>query len=111
MKTSGEIVSDLVGEVPVGAGAGSAGSVRAAEGEDPLADAASDADFIQECGPERVDVKRELFAAAAQHASAQAVFASSSSAIPASETAAELPDDVAARLLVGHPFNPPHIMP
>lgn len=107
----GEIVSDLVGEVPVGAGAGSAGSVRAAEGEDPLADAASGADFIQECGPERVDVKRELFAAAAQHASAQAVFASSSSAIPASETAAQLPDDVAARLLVGHPFNPPHIMP
>lgn len=97
-------------EVPPGSD-GSPGSVRAAEGEDPLADAASGADFVQECGPERVDVKRELFAAAAEHASARAVFASSSSAIPASVTAEDLPDDVAARLLVGHPFNPPHIMP
>ena len=117
-KDLGEIVSGLAAglagagatdEAPPGSG-GSLGSVRAAEGADPLADAASGADFIQECGPERVDVKRELFAAA-EHASAQAVFASSSSAIPASVTAAELPDDVAARLLVGHPFNPPHIMP
>ena len=122
-KDLGEIVSGLsaglaeagsgsgeADEVPPGSD-GSPGSVRAAEGPEPLADAASGADFVQECGPERVDVKRELFAAAAEHASAQAVFASSSSAIPASVTAEDLPDDVAARLLVGHPFNPPHIMP
>lgn len=87
------------------------GDVRAASGEDPVAYAASGAGFVQECGPERVEIKRELFAACAEHADDGAVFASSSSAIPASETAEGLPESVASRLLVGHPFNPPHIMP
>ena len=40
-----------------------------------------------------------------------AVFATSSSTIPASHLAGDLPAEAAARVIVGHPFNPPHLMP
>ncbi|MGP3533786.1 3-hydroxyacyl-CoA dehydrogenase [Microbacterium sp. RD1] len=75
-----------------------------------LVQAVAGADLVQECAPERVDVKRELFTAVAS-AAASAVLASSSSAILASEIAAGLDDDAAARLLIGHPGNPPYLLP
>ena len=75
---------------------------------DPL-EAVKDADFVQENGPERLDFKRTLFAAVDEAAPAHAILASSSSGIPASEfqTACRRPE----RVLIGHPFNPPHILP
>ncbi|MGU3292441.1 3-hydroxyacyl-CoA dehydrogenase NAD-binding domain-containing protein [Williamsia sp. M5A3_1d] len=83
-------------------------SVRAA---DSLADAVRDADLVQENGPERLPVKQELFAEIGAAAPATAILATSSSSITASEIAVDLDADVAARLLVGHPFNPPELMP
>lgn len=87
-------------------------------GEDPdvrvtgdLADAVRDADLVQENGPERLPVKQQLFAEIGSAAPANAVLATSSSSITASEIAADLDADVAERLLVGHPFNPPELMP
>ncbi|WP_344017498.1 3-hydroxyacyl-CoA dehydrogenase NAD-binding domain-containing protein, partial [Williamsia serinedens] len=87
-------------------------------GEDPevrvtgdLADAVRDADLVQENGPERLPIKQQLFAEIGAAAPAGAVLATSSSSITASEIASDLEADVAARLLVGHPFNPPELMP
>jgi ketoreductase RED1 len=74
-----------------------------------LAAALQGADYVQENGPERIEVKRELFAAAAQYAAPDAVLASSSSSLLPSAIAEGNP--AADRILVGHPFNPPQLMP
>ncbi len=76
-----------------------------------LSEAVRDADLVQENGPERLEFKQRLFAEIARAAPRDAVLATSSSGIVASDIAAELSDDVAARLLVVHPFNPPQVVP
>jgi L-gulonate 3-dehydrogenase len=73
---------------------------------DNLADAVRDAVLVQECAPERVDLKRELFMQIDEHAPADAVLASSSSALTVSSFADALPGR--ARCLVAHPGNPPY---
>lgn len=73
------------------------------------ANAVEQAQFVQENGPERLDFKRNLFAELDAAAPADAVLASSSSTIMVSEF-----QDVCAhpeRVLLGHPFNPPHLIP
>jgi len=67
------------------------------------------ADLVQECAPERVDVKRDLFARIDAVAPQHAVFASSSSALTVSSFASELPGR--ARCIVAHPGNPPYLIP
>lgn len=69
------------------------------------------ADVVQENGPERVETKRELFRRAANAAPENAVLASSSSGLLPTDIAARLSDGAAARTLVAHPFNPPHVVP
>lgn len=71
--------------------------------------AVQDAAFIQESGPERVDVKRATLAQISAAAPADTLIATSSSGIPASQIqdAARHPE----RVLIGHPFNPPHLIP
>ncbi len=76
---------------------------------DRLAPALVGAAHIQECAPERLDLKRELFRSLDAIADPGAVIASSSSAIAISATAADLPGR--ARCLVVHPANPPHLLP
>ncbi|MGV4925841.1 hydroxylacyl-CoA dehydrogenase [Streptomyces sp. BHT-5-2] len=75
------------------------------------AEAVRDADVVQENGPERVEFKKDLFTALARQAPGHALLLSSSSAIPASAFTRELADEAAARVLIGHPFNPPHLVP
>ena len=75
---------------------------------DTLAEAVADADYVQECAPERLELKRELFAELDRVASPNAVLASSSSAIQPSRFAAGLPGQ--ARCLVAHPGNPPYLL-
>ncbi|MEU0383676.1 3-hydroxyacyl-CoA dehydrogenase NAD-binding domain-containing protein [Streptomyces chartreusis] len=75
------------------------------------ADAVRDADVVQENGPERAEFKQDLFATLAREAPAHALLLSSSSALPSSAFTRELPDGAAARVLIGHPFNPPHLVP
>lgn len=79
--------------------------------EPDLAAAVAGADVVQEQGPEDLAVKREIWATVAAHAPAGALLLSSTSGILPSDIAAGLPDDAAARLLVAHPFNPPHVLP
>jgi 3-hydroxyacyl-CoA dehydrogenase len=65
--------------------------------------------FIQENGPERVDVKRDLLAEISAAAPSDSLIATSSSGILISDI-----QDAAAhpwRVVLGHPFNPPHLMP
>ncbi|MDB5485397.1 MAG: 3-hydroxyacyl-CoA dehydrogenase [Tardiphaga sp.] len=74
-----------------------------------LADAVRDAAFVQENGPEDVDHKIAIFAELDRLAPAEAVLASSTSAIVASRFTEALAGR--ARCLVGHPVNPPHLVP
>jgi L-gulonate 3-dehydrogenase len=74
-----------------------------------LADALDGVAFVQENGPERLDVKQSLFAELDALAPPDAVIASSSSAIRCSLFTEGLPGR--SRCLIGHPVNPPHLIP
>jgi len=74
-----------------------------------LSDAVRDADVVQENGPESVEFKKDLFARLVRDAPKHALLASSSSALPATTFTEGIAD--AGRILIGHPFNPPHLMP
>ena len=71
--------------------------------------AVADAQFIQENGPEREDVKIALFAELDAAASPDAVIVSSSSGLLISriQSRCRHPE----RCVLGHPFNPPHLIP
>lgn len=76
--------------------------------DDPV-EAAAAADLVIEAGPERLDLKRELFAALDAATAPDVLLASSSSGFgPSSfQDACTHPE----RVLVAHPFNPPHLIP
>lgn len=74
-----------------------------------LADAISDADYVQESLEEDVMVKRAVFAEIARHAPKAAVLASSTSSLGASEFASEI--EGRSRAIVVHPAAPPHLVP
>ena len=73
-----------------------------------LAAALDAAAYVQECAPENLALKQELFATLDAQAPPDAILASSSSAIPASQFAADL--EGRARCLVVHPGNPPTLI-
>jgi len=74
-----------------------------------MRDAVSRADLVQENGPERPDFKMKLYAEMDEIAPIDSLLASSSSGITPSviQTKCKHPE----RVLIGHPFNPPHIVP
>jgi carnitine 3-dehydrogenase len=74
-----------------------------------LKQALADADLVQENGPERKDFKIKLFADMDAATRPDAIIASSSSGLTMSvmQSACEHPE----RCVVGHPFNPPHVVP
>lgn len=74
-----------------------------------LVDATAGVDFVQEAGPEKVDFKQSLFRTLAENTGDDVILASSTSAILPSLIADGNP--AAQRILVGHPFTPPHLMP
>ncbi|WP_193555888.1 3-hydroxyacyl-CoA dehydrogenase NAD-binding domain-containing protein [Marimonas lutisalis] len=67
------------------------------------------ADFIQECGPDRIEVKRQIVAQIEAGAAADVVIASSTSSLLASDIQAGAAHP--ERIVVAHPFNPPHLVP
>jgi carnitine 3-dehydrogenase len=71
--------------------------------------AVAEADFVQENAPERLAVKRELYALIDPALRGDAVVASSTSGLAMSDIQAGC--TAAARFAVGHPFNPPHLIP
>lgn len=76
--------------------------------EPDLGSAVADAEVVQECAPERKEVKLDLFARLDAAAPVDALLASSTSGLLASrlQSACARPE----RCLVAHPFNPPHLM-
>jgi 3-hydroxyacyl-CoA dehydrogenase len=72
-------------------------------------EALSKVDFVQENGPERPDFKIKLFADMDEATPVDSLIASSSSGITPSvmQTKCIHPE----RIVIGHPFNPPHIIP
>ncbi len=77
--------------------------------EPELAAAADGADHVQEAGPERIDVKHQMFGTLAAHTRDDVVLASSSSSLLPSVIADGNP--AADRIVIGHPFNPPELIP
>lgn len=67
------------------------------------------AHFVQENAPERAPVKRELYAALEDVLEPDAILASSSSGLIMSELQEGL--RTPGRFAIGHPFNPPHLIP
>ena len=68
-----------------------------------------EAAYIQENGPERVDVKTSVFAELERASKPDAIIASSSSGIPASAFTEHL--KTRKRCLIAHPVNPPYLVP
>lgn len=76
---------------------------------DTLAEAVADADFVQESAPERLDLKTELLAEIDAAAPEGVVVGSSTSGYSMSEMQVKAANP--GRLVVGHPFNPPYLVP
>ena len=74
-----------------------------------LKEALSRADFVQENGPEKPDFKIKLFAEMDDATPPGSIIASSSSGLTMDviQSGCKRPE----RCVIGHPFNPPHIIP
>jgi 3-hydroxyacyl-CoA dehydrogenase len=75
-----------------------------------LAEAVKGAGLIQENGPERIDFKRRLYGQLDEMLPPDAIIASSSSGLTMSEIQLGCPLHP-ERCVIGHPFNPPHLVP
>jgi len=75
-----------------------------------LAACVADADLVQENGPERLEFKRKLYQQLDELLSPDVVIASSSSGLTMSDiqVGCQLHPE---RCVIGHPFNPPHLIP
>src|SRR6185437_13219576 len=67
------------------------------------------ASFVQESGPEREDLKIELFAEIDAALPPEAIIATSSSGLLISRVSVKCKHP--ERCVIGHPFNPPHLIP
>ena len=65
---------------------------------------------MRQNGPEKLDYKKEVFSYLDRHTRPDVVLASSSSGMPASQFIADCQVNP-SRILIGHPFNPPHLIP
>jgi 3-hydroxyacyl-CoA dehydrogenase len=74
-----------------------------------IAAALKDTEFVQESGPEREDLKIELFAKIDAAAAPDVVIATSSSGLLISRVTVKCKHP--ERCVIGHPFNPPHLIP
>jgi carnitine 3-dehydrogenase len=74
-----------------------------------VAEAVTDADFIQENAPEREDLKRRLHAEIDAAVRPDVIIASSSSGLL--PTAIQADCKYPERVLIGHPFNPVYLLP
>jgi 3-hydroxyacyl-CoA dehydrogenase len=77
--------------------------------EPSMVQALSKADFVQENAPERPDFKAKLFAEMDDATPPGSILASSSSGITMDviQSKCKRPE----RCVIGHPFNPPHVIP
>lgn len=77
-----------------------------------MSKALKDADFVQENGPEKLDFKRKLFNDIAAVVRSNTIIATSSSGLTCSSIQEGMDaSSNPGRCVVGHPFNPPHLIP
>jgi len=74
-----------------------------------LHNAVQDSDIVQEQGPENATFKQEIWPKIERYAPPECLFWSSTSGIPASVQSIRMVNP--SRLVVVHPYNPPHVMP
>lgn len=92
-------------------------SLGLAEGASPdrltvtetLEQAVADAEFVQESAPEKLGLKRDLLTRLDAATPPGVVIASSTSGYPMTDMQTTAADP--SRLVVGHPFNPPYLIP
>lgn len=76
---------------------------------DDLEQAVSQAQFVQESAPERIDLKQHLYEVLGNIVPADVVISSSTSGLTMTDIQSRCPTP--QRTLVGHPFNPPYLLP
>ena len=76
---------------------------------DELGSVTEGVDFIQENAPEQLGVKQKLFRELDKTAPTSVIISSSTSGLMMSEMQENIEN--AERFVVGHPFNPPHLIP
>lgn len=74
-----------------------------------LEDAVKQVDFIQENAPERLEIKQKLYQDMSRFCPEHTLIASSSSGLFVSDFQRDATHP--ERVLLGHPFNPPHLLP
>ncbi|MDD1506811.1 3-hydroxyacyl-CoA dehydrogenase NAD-binding domain-containing protein [Pseudomonas sp. CNPSo 3701] len=102
----GRLVRPLAQLESLGLDPAQRGQLRLASG---LGDALQGATLVQENAPENIALKQALYADMEALLPAQAIIASSTSALTWSELAPGMREP--RRLITAHPFNPPHLVP
>ena len=74
-----------------------------------LAEAVATADFVQESAPERLEIKQTLYETLGSLVPPEVVIASSTSGLTMTEIQARCATP--ERTVIGHPFNPPYLLP
>ncbi|OED35235.1 3-hydroxybutyryl-CoA dehydrogenase [Chromatiales bacterium (ex Bugula neritina AB1)] len=76
---------------------------------DNLETAVSNAQFVQECAPERLELKQALYTRLDKYVADDIVIASSTSGLTMTDIQKDC--NSAHRTVIGHPFNPPYLLP
>jgi carnitine 3-dehydrogenase len=76
---------------------------------DDLAAAVGTAEFVQESAPERLEIKQALYEKLGRFVPGDVVIASSTSGLTMTDIQARCPTP--ERTVIGHPFNPPYLLP
>lgn len=90
-------------------GLADSGDCRTASFHKNASDAVQDADFIQENVPECIETKLALYREIEPELSPRSIVASSASGLMLNELQCGWDDP--SRIILGHPFNPPHLIP
>lgn len=76
---------------------------------DDLEAALANVEFVQECAPERLDLKQALYTHLDEIVAEDIVIASSTSGLTMTDI--QKHSKTAGRTVIGHPFNPPYLLP
>jgi carnitine 3-dehydrogenase len=74
-----------------------------------LEEALDGADFVQESGPERLEVKQKLYSEMGKILPSSIIIGSSTSGLMMSDIQSDC--STPERTVIGHPFNPPYLLP
>lgn len=78
---------------------------------DNLEEAVKDVDLVLEATPEKLALKKELFAKLDQFCRPDTIFASNTSSLKLADMTADLPDARKAKAIITHGYNPAHLIP